>query len=44
MARAALEIADILNRHGDDYLRRHAGHLSLGQLKVRWLRESGQGG
>ena len=34
MARPALEIADILNRHGDDYLRRHAGHLSLGQLKV----------
>ena len=34
MARPALEIADILNRHGDAYLRRHAGHLSLGQLKV----------
>ena len=29
-----LEIADILNRHGDAYLRRHAGHLGLGQLKV----------
>ena len=34
MARPALEIADILSRHGDAYLRRHAGHLSLGQLKV----------
>jgi hypothetical protein len=34
MARLGLEIADILNRHGDAYLRRHAGHLSLGQLKV----------
>ncbi len=34
MARPGLEIADVLNRHGDAYLRRHAGHLSLGQLKV----------
>jgi len=34
MARPGLEIADILNRHGDAYLRRHAGHLGLGQLKV----------
>ncbi len=38
MARLGLEIADILNRHGDAYLRRHAGHLSLGQLKVMAIR------
>jgi hypothetical protein len=27
-------VADILNRHGEAYRRAHAGHLSLGQLKV----------
>src|SRR3954466_16146363 len=34
MARPPLEVADILNRHGDAYVRAHAGHLSLGQCKV----------
>jgi hypothetical protein len=34
MARPALEVADILRVHGDAYARAHAGHLSLGQLKV----------
>lgn len=33
MARPALEVADILNAHGDAYERAH-GHLSRGQLKV----------
>jgi hypothetical protein len=27
-------VADILRRHGEAYRRAHAGHLSLGQLKV----------
>jgi hypothetical protein len=34
MAQPALEVADILRVHGDAYARAHAGHLSLGQLKV----------
>ena len=34
MARPPLEVADILNEHGDAYRRAHAGHLSLGQFKV----------
>ncbi len=34
MARPALEAADILRACGDAYARAHAGHLSLGQLKV----------
>ncbi len=34
MARPGLEMADVLNQHGDAYLHRHAGHLSLDQLKV----------
>ncbi len=34
MSRPPLEVADILNRHGEAYRRAHAGHLSLGQLKV----------
>jgi hypothetical protein len=34
MARPSLEVADILRVHGDAYARAHAGHLSLGQLKV----------
>ena len=34
MARPLLEVADVLNQHGDAYRRAHAGHLSLGQLKV----------
>ena len=34
MARPLLEVADVLNRHGDAFVARHRGHLSLGQLKV----------
>ncbi len=34
MARPSLEVADILRVHGAAYARAHAGHLSLGQLKV----------
>jgi len=34
MSRPPLEVADILHRHGEAYRRAHAGHLSLGQLKV----------
>lgn len=34
VGRAALEVADILHRHGDAYRRANAGRLSLGQLKV----------
>ena len=34
VARPPLEIADVLNRHGDSFVARHRGHLSLGQLKV----------
>ena len=34
MSRASLEIADILLRHGAAWRAAHAGHLSLGQLKV----------
>src|SRR3954463_5506204 len=34
MARPHLEVADVLNAHGDAYLARHRGHLSRGQLKV----------
>jgi hypothetical protein len=32
--RPAFEVANVLNQHGDAYLRAHAGHLSLGQRKV----------
>jgi len=32
--RPALEVADILRRHGPAFRAAHAGHLSLGQLKV----------
>jgi hypothetical protein len=32
--RPSLEVADILRAHGEAYRRAHAGHLSLGQLKV----------
>jgi hypothetical protein len=32
--RPALELADILRVHGEAFRRAHAGHLSLGQLKV----------
>ncbi len=34
MARSLLEVADVLNQHGDAFVARHRGHLSLGQLKV----------
>jgi len=34
VARPALEVADILLRHGADFRARHAGHISLAQLKV----------
>src|SRR4029450_12760895 len=34
MARPHLEVADVLNAHGDAYIARHRGHLSRGQLKV----------
>lgn len=34
MPRPALELADILRVHGEAFRRAHAGHLSLGQLKV----------
>ncbi len=34
MPRPAFEVANVLNQHGDAYLRAHAGHLSLGQRKV----------
>jgi len=34
MVRPSFEVADVLRIHGDAYARAHAGHLSLGQLKV----------
>jgi hypothetical protein len=34
MSRPSLEVADIFRAHGPAYRRDHAGHLSLGQLKV----------
>ncbi len=34
MPRPSLEVADILRRHGEAFRHAHAGHLSLGQLKV----------
>ncbi len=34
MLRPALELADILRAHGEAFRQAHAGHLSLGQLKV----------
>ena len=34
MARPALEVADIFRDHGPAWSRAHAGHVSLGQLKV----------
>ena len=34
MSRPALEIADIFRRHGAAWRAAHAGHVSLGQLKV----------
>ena len=34
MGRSGLEVADIFHRHGADWRRANAGHLSLDQLKV----------
>ena len=34
MARPNLEVADIFRAHGAAFRQAHAGHLSLGQLKV----------
>ena len=34
MARPSLEVADILDAHGDAFIAHHRGHVSLGQLKV----------
>jgi hypothetical protein len=31
---STLEVADIFRDHGTAWRQRHAGHLSLGQLKV----------
>jgi hypothetical protein len=32
--RPRLEVADVFNRHGADWRRANAGHVSLGQLQV----------
>ena len=32
--RAALEVADIVRAHGDEFRRKHAGSLSAGQKRV----------
>ena len=46
--RPALEVADIFRRHGPTFRAAHAGHLSLGQLKVmaaiETCRTAAQGG
>ena len=34
MSRPSLEVADVFQRHGAAWRAAHAGHLSLGQLKV----------
>ena len=34
MRRPGLEVADVFNRHGADWRRANAGHVSLGQLQV----------
>ena len=34
MRRSRLELADVLHRHGADWRRANAGHVSLGQLQV----------
>lgn len=34
MSRQTLEVADIFRAYGDQWRREHAGHISLGQLKV----------
>ena len=40
MSRPSLEVADIFHRHGAAWRAAHAGHLSLGQLKVMSAIES----
>ena len=40
MIRPALEVADIFRGHGAAWRRAHAGHVSLGQLKVMSAIES----
>ena len=40
MSRPSLEVADIFHRHGADWRAAHAGHLSLGQMKVMSAIES----
>ena len=40
MQRPALEVADVFRSHGAAWRRAHAGHLSLGQLKVMSAIES----
>src|SRR5919112_3470218 len=40
MARPELEVADIFRDHGPAWRRAHAGHVSLGQLKVMSAIES----
>lgn len=40
MARPGLEVADIFRDHGPAWRRAHAGHVSLGQLKVMSAIES----
>ena len=34
MHRPRLEVADVFHRHGADWRRANAGHVSLGQLQV----------
>jgi hypothetical protein len=34
VGRPAIELADIFRRHGDAYLRDHAGHLGRGERRV----------
>ena len=40
MRRPRLEVADVFHRHGADWRRANAGHVSLGQLKVMSAIES----
>ncbi|HET6198215.1 MAG TPA: transposase zinc-binding domain-containing protein [Acetobacteraceae bacterium] len=40
MRRSGLEVADIFHRHGADWRKANAGHLSLGQLQVMSAIES----
>ncbi|PAQ11310.1 IS91 family transposase [Mesorhizobium temperatum] len=40
MSRPSLEVADIFHRHGATWRAAHAGHLSLGQMKVMSAIES----